>query len=184
MLHPEEIVSVTRNCLGCHTGPGEKIVNVGEHTPGSAFELVSWLGGEVRHNFHRTRQGANAALTTERSRQLYVVGRALDLEYALRGLATATADGPYLQAMIRRVKEAMGHLGAVSAAITMPAVSQMSAAAKGVALEANNRAKAEAAADRVREAAVAFAAEHDGSGLGAVDALLPKDAKGSAFTGD
>ena len=63
---PEQIVLVTRNCLNCHTGPGERVVNEGGHQPGSDFELVSRLRGEVRHNFHRTNQGANAEITPER----------------------------------------------------------------------------------------------------------------------
>ncbi len=184
MRHPDDIVSVTRNCLGCHTGPGEKIVNVGGHSPGSEFELVSWLDGEVRHNFHRTNQGGNDEIAIERKRQLYVTGRALDLEYAFRGLAKATQDGPYLQAMTRRTAEAKGHLKAVASRVSLPELEEMNAAADGVALEANNRANAEAAADRVHAAAIAFANAHDGSGLEAIDSLIPKQRKGSVYTGN
>src|SRR5713101_4798624 len=51
MLRPDQIYLVAANCYQCHTVPNEKLVNVGEHKPGSNFELLSWLQGEVRHNF-------------------------------------------------------------------------------------------------------------------------------------
>ena len=34
--------------------PEERLVNVGGHTAGSAFELVSWSQGEVRHNLQKS----------------------------------------------------------------------------------------------------------------------------------
>ena len=184
MLHPGEIVLVTSNCLGCHTGPGEREVNVGGHTPGSDFELVSWLSGEVRHNFHRTDQGENAKITAARARQLYVVGRSLELEYALRGLAKATASGPFLQAMVERTEKARGHLEEIVKVAPAPQLSEILEAAGGVAREANQKVQAAAAADRIQEAARSYAASHDGSALGAVDALLPKEARGSVYAGD
>lgn len=184
MLNPAEIVSVTSNCLGCHTGPGEQIVNVGGHTPGSNFELVSWLSGEVRHNFHRTGQGANAQITAERRRQLYVVGRALELEYALRGLASATKTGIYREAMVGRINDAKGHLEKVKAKQALTQIDAMLSALASVNLAAGNEGAANAAADRVHRAAVEFAAAHDGAALGSIDPLIPKTEKGSAYTGD
>ena len=184
MLRPAEIVSVTSNCLSCHTGPGEKIVNLGGHTPGSDSELVSWLGGEVRHNFHRTDQGANAKITPERKRQLYVVGRALELEYALRGLAGATKSGSYLDAMVSRVNGAKAHLEAAKAKQALAQIDAMLTAIANVKLAAGNEGAANVAADRVHRAAVDFAAAHDGAALGSIDSLIPNDAKGSAYTGN
>ena len=184
MLAPDEVVLVTRNCLGCHTGPDERTVNIGGHTPGSAdFELVSWLSGEVRHNFHRTNQGANAEISTNRRRQLYVIGRALELEYALRGLSGSTQDGTYLEAMKKRVGSAKANLQEISAATSLPEVKTMLSAAAGVSLAPNNQAQALAAADRIHQAARDFAAAHDGSKLGALDAQIPSGKKGSVSQG-
>jgi hypothetical protein len=182
-LRPDQIVLVTQNCLQCHTGPGEEIVNVGEHPPGSDFELVSRLGGEVRHNFHRTNQGANAATTPERARQLYVVGRALELEYALRGIAESKQQGAYLDAMTKRVNDALGHLRAIAAKAASPELEAIIQAGAGVALKANNGAQANAAADRIQASASKFSDQHDGSDLGAIDSLIPKETKGVAFSG-
>lgn len=183
MRRPGEIVDVTRNCLNCHTGPGEKIVNVAGHTPGSDFELVTWLSGEVRHNFHRTKQGANAELTPDRKRQLYVVGRALDLEYALRGLATAKSDGAYSRAMAERAQKAIGHLETIQARQSIDEVGVVLTAAKDLQLTANNTAPLVAAADSIQAAVQQFASQHDGSRLVALDSLIPKGAVATPFGG-
>ena len=41
---------------------------------------------------------------------MFVVGKALDLEYALRGLAKATMDGKYFKTMIQRKEKAISDL--------------------------------------------------------------------------
>ena len=51
MINPSDLYGVANNCYECHLVPNEKLVNIGGHKAGSNFELVSWLQGEVRHNF-------------------------------------------------------------------------------------------------------------------------------------
>ena len=82
------------SCYKCHTVPNEELVNVGGHKAGSDFEFIAWSQGEVRHNFLKD-EVVNATRPREHLQLLYVVGRALDLEYGLRGLAKATSDDVY-----------------------------------------------------------------------------------------
>src|SRR5690606_8261864 len=50
MIRPRAVYQLAKNCLSCHVVPQEDLVNKGGHPAGSAFELVSWSQGEVRHN--------------------------------------------------------------------------------------------------------------------------------------
>ncbi len=181
MLRPSNIYGVASNCLNCHKGPSERVVNIGGHTPGSKFELVSWLQGEVRHNFHRTNQASNAELSRDRKRQLYVLGRALDLEYSLRGLSSASADGPYFQAMKERVNGSKQQLEAVSNVLSLPELTQMLGALAGANLKPNQKAQLSAIANQIGQIAEKFARKHDGSQLAAVDTLIPQNAVGTTF---
>ena len=96
----------------------------------------------------------------------------------------ATQDGPYLRAMTGRVTTALANLEAIAGKSASAEVGGILSAGKAVALKANNRAQAESAADRIHGAAEAFAAKHSGSGLAALDSLVPKQVKGSAHTGN
>lgn len=97
------------SCYKCHTVPNEELVNVGGHKAGSDFEFIAWSQGEVRHNFLKD-EVVNATRPRDHLQLLYVVGRALDLEYGLRGLAKATSDDVYAKAMVTRVQKARNHL--------------------------------------------------------------------------
>lgn len=173
MYHPGAIVSVTQNCLECHVGPGERIVNVGGHASGSDFELVACFDEYVRHNFHRTNQRENAPLGKARRRQLYVVGRALDLEYSLRALSRATEDGRYLRSARARVRASRDELERILNAQAIAEVEKMLRAASTVELSANNQAAATLAADRIHSATLDFAVKHNGDALADLDRLVP-----------
>ena len=184
MLRPSNIAAVTSNCLDCHTGPGDRIVNEGGHTAGSDFDLPRWLAGEVRHNFHRTNQGENAEITAERARQLYVLGRALQLQYALVGLAGSTEGSAYSSAMQERAKAALSALEAIESAVSTPEVASIVALGKASSLVSPSGTAIEATAEKVAHQAAQFGENHDGSALGAIDPLIPSGARGQAFTGN
>jgi len=76
------------------------LVNTGGHAAGRPRELVSWSQGEVRHRFLSGTK--NKKNSQERNRMLYLVGRVVDLEYRLRGLAKATKKATYGVAMAKR----------------------------------------------------------------------------------
>jgi hypothetical protein len=173
MLRPGNYYHVAANCYSCHTVPEEKLVNEGGHKAGSDFELVSWVGGEVRHNMQKSAGKVNEETPAPRRRMFYVVGRALDLEYGLRGLAKATKDGPYLDSMNARVKAARGHLEEIQKVANLPELKAMIDAVNPGDLKAGNEAALTKAADAVSENARQLAAKNDGSSLAAVDALIP-----------
>ncbi len=43
MIRPNALYRLAQNCFSCHLVPQEDLVNIGGHTAGSKFELVSWL---------------------------------------------------------------------------------------------------------------------------------------------
>ena len=99
MIRPQNLHSLARNCLDCHLVENEKLVAAG-HKAASAFELVSWTGGEVRHNFFMNKDEnatapslwmkTTAATAKERDRVKFTVGTLTQIEMALRRRAVAT----------------------------------------------------------------------------------------------
>lgn len=171
MIRPSRLYNVANNCYGCHTVPNEKLVNTGGHPAGSKFELVAWSQGEVRHNVWYTK--SNDEASQNRRRMMHVVGRALDLEHALRGVAKATQKAGYAVAMARRAQAARVALEKIAAAVSVPEINAMVAAAKAARLKLNNGAELSAAAAKVQTAAKALSANYDGSKMAGVDAFLP-----------
>jgi len=171
MIRPSNLYDLAANCYGCHTVPNEKLVNVGGHTAGSKFELVRWSQGEVRHNVWYTEDNTEADLNRKRS--LYIVGKILDLEYALRGVAKASESGDYAIAMAKRAKKALAFLNKIDETVDDAQLSEIISTASSVKLKLNNEAALTTAADAVASSAKKFAANNDGSALAGVDGLLP-----------
>ena len=181
MIRPVRLYDVAANCYGCHTVPMENLVNVGGHPAGSKFELVQWSQGEVRHNVWYSKENGEASVA--RKRLMYVLGKALDLEFALRGVAIATKKAAYAVSMAKRAKRAENALKKIAGVVDSPEIGTILEAAAGVKLKLNNEAPLTAAADKVAAAARAFAEAHDGSAFAALDALLPApgDYRGKVF---
>ena len=91
MIRPAETYALINNCYTCHTVGNANLINNSKHTPGSSFEIISWLNGEVRHNFHGSdsQNPVNKKMPIERQRELYVAGQFLYIEHALRALQNA-----------------------------------------------------------------------------------------------
>ena len=178
MRRPSQIYEVAANCFGCHTVPNEDLVNRAGHSTGSDFELVSW-SGRIRHNFLESYKTADGRTNAERPRAwkrlMYVVGRALDVEYALRGVAAATRDDLYAAAMSDRAGAAIDELFAINDYVEIPAVQAIIAISETVDLAVGNRGALLAAADAVQAAVKAFIAAADGDGLAAIDHLWDPD---------
>lgn len=185
MLRSAQVYLIAKNCYSCHTVPNESLVNIGGHPAGSAFELVAWSQGEVRHNYFYTPDQANREAPAERRRVLFVVGHLTDLEFSLRALAKAEKKGDYLTAMLRRVNAVLKRLDEIQAthatadvAAALVAVPRREAGdqprhAGKLKVSLSSLADLIAVANAVSEATAAFATNHDGSGLAAIDALLP-----------
>jgi hypothetical protein len=183
----DDIYTLAMNCFQCHTVPKEDLVNKGQHPAGSDFELVAWTHGEVRHNFlnddanARAEQDTNNESSDETKKIFYVVGKCLDLEFALRGLAGATEEGTYLTSMGERAQkayDALKELGGMDAVL-----SKVPMDGGSVKVATGNASEYESAADGIR--AVAKTIESDtgafSTALNAAGSKLPSSYQGEAY---
>ena len=182
MRRSSHVYELAATCFGCHTVPNEEIVNRGGHSTGGDFELVAW-SGRIRHNFLESYRTGDGRTSAERPRAwkrvLYVVGRALAVEHALRGVAAATEDDLYFAAMRDRARAAIDELLAVDERVEIPEVRTAIAMAESAELTLDNRGLL-AAADAVRTATRAFAAGADGDALAPLDLLWDPDLEETA----
>ena len=185
MLRSAQVYRIAKNCYTCHTVPNESLVNIGGHPAGSAFELVAWSQGEVRHNYFYSPDQKNRQASADHLRVLFVVGHLTDLEFSLRALAKAEKKGTYLSAMMKRVNKVLKKLDAIQSAHTISEVATALTAvprreagdkpkyAGNLMIKLSGLSSLIGVADQVSQATEAFATNHDGSDLAAIDALLP-----------
>lgn len=173
LIRPSDAYAVAQNCYSCHTVPNEKLVNVGGHPAGSKFELVRWSQGEVRHNVHYTNGKENVEAPIERRRMLYLVGKMLDLEFAFRGLADATAKADYAVSMAKRANRATKQLAALNQELNNKTISDIVAIGEATKLKLNARDTYMAAAAKVAKLAKSFSDDTDPASLASIDAKLP-----------
>ena len=174
MIRPNALYRLAQNCFSCHLVPQEDLVNIGGHTAGSKFELVSWLQGEVRHNFWYNKGKGNPEASTERKRMMFVVGRIAELEMALIGVSKATVKKDYALKMAKRAAKARKVIA--SLAEKLPEATELVEIlriAESVKLKLNNQTKLVDAAARISILGHLFAATHDGSAFGAIDKFIP-----------
>lgn len=175
MLRPSNnLYGVAANCFECHTVPNERLVNVGGHPSGSAFELNEW-SEKIRHNFLQAQWSGNEAnrpRTPERKRMMYVIGAALNYEYSIRAAAEATEEGRYAKAMERRVKVARRDLEKIYRVASLPALQSILTRGRDLSIGPNNKASLLAAADAISTATQQFVQDQDGAALAALDPLI------------
>jgi hypothetical protein len=183
MLTPSmDLYGVAANCFDCHTAPVERLVNDSPHNSGSPkFDLVERMG-KIRHNF--LGGGANREMTRERKRVVFVVGRMLAYEYAIRGMAYATVDGTYAKSKSKAVKRAFDQLQEIAGAVRIPAVDAALAAGQKAKLTVNNNADLLAAAEQIRAAGQRFASGNNGATLAAIDAVISGEPVNTAAAPD
>lgn len=172
MIRPAALYDLAKNCFSCHVVPNEKLVNVGGHPAGSAFELVSWSQGEVRHNTWYTK--SNTPASANKKRMMYVIGLAVELETAMRAVGKATELKTYAKKMAKRVGAARKKMARVAKAL--PDTSELAdivKASKSAKLKLKNEANLTVAADKIAMAALSIVGKYDGSTFGAVDKMIP-----------
>ena len=174
MTAPFRVYGLVSKCYGCHTVADERLVNIGGHPSGSAFELVAWTQGEIRHNYFYSKDKKNREASAERKRVLYVFGRALELEHALRALAKASHDGEYGRAMHERAKKAIEALRLVHKRAPLKELEKMLQLVDGLTIELGQGETLVAAADRLQPLARHLGEHTDGALLAPIDDLLPK----------
>lgn len=174
MIRPSSVYRLAKNCLGCHVVPQEELVNKGGHPAGSAFELVSWSQGEVRHNTWHSKGKQNVLAGAARKRMLYLVGLGAELETSLRAVGKATVRRTYAFEMAKRVDRARKQLAAAAkAAPNVPEIGKMVEFAYSAGLKLNNDRLLAVAADGVARQLVSISAKYDGSTMAGLDALIP-----------
>lgn len=174
MIRPGALYQLAKNCYSCHVVPQEDLVNVGGHTAGSAFELVSWSQGEVRHNTWYSKGKENSVADAARKRMLYLVGLGVELETGIRAVSRATASKLYAFEMAKRVDRARKQLAvAAKAAPGVPEIAKMVEFAYSAGLKLNNAQYLTAAADGVSQLIASITQKYDGSTMAGLDSLIP-----------
>jgi len=173
MLRPSNIYAIAKNCYNCHVVPQEALVNKGGHAAGSAFELVSWSQGEVRHNVWWNDGKGNREDDQNRLRMLFIIGQAVELETSLRAVGEATVKDKYAVAMAQRAQASAQRFAAIAGKVSTPETQAIVAALGGVKLSLNQKASLNAAADKVGKQAQAMSDKYDGSAFGALDPFIP-----------
>ncbi len=176
MLRPSEVYGVVANCFQCHTVPHEKLVNVGGHTSGSRdFDLLARID-TIRHNFLQAQfdpsRSENAERSQEQNRILYVVGKAVDLEYSIRGMAASKETGGYVRAMNRRVRSVVNSLMAIQKRIAIKEVQDMLSLLGDVNIGPNNESALLDVAAKISKATKTFISKNNGSELTALDGVI------------
>lgn len=174
MIRPHMTYKLAKNCFSCHTVPIEKLVNVGGHPAGSAFELVAWSQGEIRHNVFRTAGKSNPEADINTKRKLFIVGRVVELETALRATGKATQKATYAVSMAKRAQAARGAVAALAKLLPgAPELAEIAKVANAAGLKLNNEKELTAAADKVGQLARQLSAKYDGGAFGAIDKYIP-----------
>jgi hypothetical protein len=174
MIRPRSVYQLAKNCYGCHVVPQEDLVNKGGHRAGSAFELVSWSQGEVRHNTAYSKGKENVPASAARRRMLYLVGLGVELETALRAVAKATVRKAYAFEMAKRVDRARKQLAvAAQAAPNVPEIAKMIELAHSAGLKLNNERALTAAADGVANLLTSITEKYEGGTMAGLDSLIP-----------
>jgi hypothetical protein len=174
MIRPSSLYRLAKNCYGCHVVPQEDLVNKGGHPAGSAFELVSWSQGEVRHNTWHSKGKDNVPAGAARKRMLYLVGLGVELETGLRAVGRATARKRYAFEMAKRVDQARKQLAAAAkAAPNVPEIAKMVEYAYSAGLKLSNERFLTAAADGVSKLLASITEKYDGGSMAGLDSLIP-----------
>jgi hypothetical protein len=174
MIRPSSLYRLAKNCFGCHVVPQEDLVNKGGHPAGSAFELLTWSQGEVRHNTWHSKGKENLPANAARKRMLYLVGLGVELETGLRAVSRATARRVYAFEMAKRVDRARKQLAAVAKALpNVPEIAKMVEFAYSAGLKLNNERFLTTAADGVAKSLASIIEKYDGSTMGGLDSLIP-----------
>lgn len=174
MIKTRSIYQLAKNCYSCHVVPKEELVNKGGHRAGSAFELVSWSQGEVLHNTWYSKGKENVPANAARKRMLYLVGLGVDLETALRGVATATVRKPYAFEMAKRADRARSLLAdAAKAAPGVPEIAKIVDLSHSAGLKLNNANRLSRAADEISKLLVRLTDTYDGTTMAGLDRMIP-----------
>lgn len=175
MIRPANVEGLIRNCYSCHMISEERLVNVGGHSSSSAFEIVRWSQGEVRHNVWYSDD--NEESSVERRRLMFLLGQVLNYEYALRALATATENGEFAKAVAKQAKLSQRRLTRLQEMQAVDEVAAVLRIASTTKLGLNKTSQLNGAADQVANLVTKMAHKYDGKNWSGIDPVLPKPEK-------
>ncbi len=109
-----------------------------------------------------------------RRRMMFAAGAILDLEYSLRGVASATQKATYGITMAQRTAGLKKRIAEIQKAAPTDEMAQIITIVNAVALKLNNQAQLTEAADKVAELGKKFTSTETGDKLAGLDPLIPK----------
>lgn len=185
MIRPGDIYALAKNCVDCHIISNEKLIAAG-HKAASNFDLVSWSGGEVRHNFFMDKDTNAAAPTAwaatgnrsaaQRDRLKSVTGTMVWVEALMRSRAKATSPVfiPQVGGLIAAGNGKLAQINGLGGTQETFTVAGKVAPALGTLFipQQDDGKKYEAIADEIAELARQFADSNDGSTLVGLDAII------------
>jgi hypothetical protein len=186
MIRSANLFEIARNCYQCHLVASGELVTAGHKAESSAFEVTSWLNGEVRHNYFLD-QSTNAPVPTlwaaetgrtaeERKRLLFVCGILADLEASLRIRATAGTNPAYSGQISGRIAAINGAKLSPMAAVPeiAPLLGKVGGSLGRLFIPMPDDEKVyNDLADEIAKAAHTFLENHDGSKLQFLDPMIP-----------
>ncbi|MEZ6062875.1 MAG: multiheme c-type cytochrome [Planctomycetaceae bacterium] len=199
MIRSGRVYEIAKNCYSCHIMGNEQLVaeDVGHRIGNNLFDLIPWIQGEVRHNFHMD-QHNNADMPTivqtrtgqskiERHRVMIVAAQMAIIEVCLRNLAAVSDEEKleegYADGWKDRIDEAKDVVEEISEILEEPAEDSGIAPLEDSDLRAVveavdalgrrfrdlTRENAASTADAVASHANSFVSRHNGSLLKALD---------------
>ncbi|WP_339733381.1 multiheme c-type cytochrome [uncultured Gimesia sp.] len=187
MKRSSNIYGQSKACFKCHIVGNEKLIAAG-HKAASAFDYVSWTGGEVKHNFlvDKTKNAAAPSLWMERTggtaenrnRVKFVVGTLVQLETALRSRAQATNPAviPQLSGIIAAANGKLSQINAAAPTPEVQAVINLITPMFGTLFAPlpTDKETYTKAADEVAEQAKLFAKKYDGADFSRLDSIIKR----------
>ncbi|WP_417387685.1 multiheme c-type cytochrome [Gimesia sp.] len=185
MNRSANLYGLSKACFQCHLVGNEKLIAAG-HKAASAFDFVSWTGGELKHNFlvDKTTNAAAPSLWMERTggtaenrrRMKYVVGTLVQLETALRLRADATNPAviPQLSGVIAAANGQLTQINALAPTPEVQAVTALITPMFGTLFAPlpTDRETYSTAADKVAEQAKQFSQNHNGEQFSSLDSMI------------
>lgn len=175
MIRPYNIYSWAQRCLACHLVSDPVLVEKTEHPSSSAFELVAWTQGEIRHNFWSSNRTENLESEIDQLRLLFVVGVVADFDASLRALGRATSLGKYAETIATRVVALRAKLRLLS--LELPEVEELVeivGQSENVRILTNNTSQLKPVSEAIDRLGRSIAEEYTGAEFEAIDHLLPK----------
>lgn len=196
MNHAASVFASAKACFECHVVDDEQLVNKAGHPALSeGFELLSWYGGEVKHNFLVTTEGKPVKsnghdpqpIPAPRKRMIFLTGKLLHLAHSLCAVgcsedAPVGKDGKLVrlpngkptyavqhaqtvQRLVKEMRELQSKLG-------IPEYGQALALVESNPLTTGHGKELAAAAMEIKRLAEQFSKSHDGSKYAELDSVL------------